>query len=87
MAPVSLLLLATYPSSHAALKAEKQLNAAGLQVELIPVPRQVHSSCGFGLLCDIGDHLELLKESGAEGLWKVLGAEQGHSRRRYEPYP
>jgi hypothetical protein len=87
VAPVSLLLLATYPSSHAVLKAEKRLYAAGLRVELIPVPRQIRSSCGFCLLCDIEGHLELLQESGVEGLWRVLGTEHGHSGRRYEPYP
>lgn len=78
-----MLLLATFPSSHAALRAEQRLKHEGLTVELIPVPRQIRSSCGFCLLCSIEDPVPDL---GAEGLWQVLDAELGPSRRRYEPY-
>jgi hypothetical protein len=82
-----MLLLATYASSQAALTAEQSLRAAGLPVELIPVPRQVRSSCGFGLLVDAQDQGRLLRESGAEGLWSVLEPTPGQHRRHYEPYP
>lgn len=78
-----MLLLATFPSSQAALRAEQRLKREGLTVELIPVPRQIRSSCGFCLLCSIAGPLPDL---GAEGLWKVLDAERGPTRRRYEPY-
>ncbi len=76
------LLLATYASSHGALKAEQALKAAGLKVELIPVPRQIRSSCGFCLLCETGE--ATLRETGAEGLWKV---QEAAGRRSYEPCP
>ena len=81
-----MLLLATYASSHGALQAEKSLKAAGLQIELIPVPRQVHSSCGFGLLAEVEDDGHLLRGSGAEGLWRAREPEPGQHRRTYEPY-
>lgn len=81
-----MLLLATYASSHGALLAEKTLKAAGLQVELIPVPRQVRSSCGFGLLVEVHDGGGLLRASGAEGLWWAKEPEPGQYRRNYEPY-
>ena len=81
-----MLLLATYASSHGALQAERLLKAAGLQVELIPVPRQVRSSCGFGLLAEVQDEGSLLRESGAEGLWRAREPEPGQHRRNYEPY-
>ena len=81
-----MLLLATYASSHEALKAEQNLKAAGLQVELIPVPRQVRSSCGFCLLVDVQDHGHILQESGAKGLWRVKEPEPGHDWRNYEPH-
>jgi hypothetical protein len=81
-----MLLLATYATSHGALLAEKRLKAAGLQVELIPVPRQVRSSCGFGLLAEVEDDGGLLRESGAEGLWRAHEPEPGQHRRTYEPY-
>lgn len=82
-----MLLLATYASSHGALWAEQQLRAAGLRVELIPVPRQVRSGCGFCLLVEGQGHGGLLQASGAEGLWRVQEPEPGHHRRHYEPYP
>ena len=81
-----MLLLATYASSHEALRAEQILKAAGLQVELIPVPRQVKSSCGFCLLADVQDHGHLLRESGGKELWRVKEPEPGQYRRNYEPH-
>ncbi len=80
-------LLATYPSSSSALRAEHRLKASGLAVELIPVPRQVRSNCGFCLLVDAGGSLESLRATGPDGLWRVLDPEPGTRRRRYEPYP
>ena len=80
-----MLLLATSASSHAALRAEKALKAAGISVELIPVPRQVLSLCGFGLLAEVPDGV-LLEESGAENLWQVREPQAGQWRRTYEPY-
>ena len=81
-----MLLLATYPSSHAALKAEQQLKATGLSVELIPVPRTVRSTCGFCLLVDVQDEGISLQKSGAERLWRVLEPPPGQHRRTYEPH-
>ncbi len=80
-------LLATYPSTSAALRAEHRLKASGLAVELIPVPRQVRSNCGFCLLVDAPECDESLRASGPDGLWRVLDPEPGTPRRRYEPYP
>jgi Protein of unknown function (DUF3343) len=82
-----MLLLATYASSHEALQAERRLKAAGLQVELIPAPRQIRSSCGFCLLAEVQDNGHLLLESGAAGLWMVQEPGPGQYRRNYEPYP
>jgi hypothetical protein len=82
-----MLVLATYPSSQAALRAESRLQAAGAGVELIPVPRQVRSSCGFGLLVELEGNEEHLLHSAPEGLWRVLPPLSGTFRRLYEPYP
>jgi hypothetical protein len=76
-------VLATYPSSHAALRAEGQLRADGIAVELIPVPRQVRSTCGFCLLAEVEDPGPL-RASGAEGLWRVTETDN-HPRRTYDP--
>lgn len=78
-------LLATYASSHEVLRAEQALRAEGFAVELIPVPRQVRSSCGFGLLVEVAE-VGVLQQTRAEGLWRVNEPEPGTWRRTYEPY-
>ena len=82
-----MLVLATYPSSHAVLRAEKTLKAAGLQVDLIPVPRQIRSNCGFCVLLELEGAETPLRATGPEGLWRALDPEPGTLRRRYEPLP
>ncbi len=39
-------------TTSAALKAEKALKAAGLEIKLIPTPRQLSSDCGMALRFD-----------------------------------
>lgn len=39
--------VATFPSVHDALQFEKTLKEAGLKLQLIPVPREISSSCGI----------------------------------------
>ena len=80
-----MLLLATYPSSHAALAAEKLCKAAGIPVELIPVPRQIHSACGFCLLVEDAEGTGL--PGTPESLWRVLEPAPGTVKKRYEPWP
>ena len=82
-----MLVLATYPSSQAALRAEARFKAAALDLELIPVPRQIRSTCGFCLLVNLEGHEELVQASAPDGLWRVLDPAPGTHRRRYEPYP
>lgn len=38
-----------FHTNSAALKAEKALKAAGLEIKLIPTPRQLSSDCGIAL--------------------------------------
>jgi len=88
-----MLVLATFLSTHAALRAEQELTGK-LPVELIPVPRQIRGDCGFGLLVGPLDPpgasrtAVILKRHGATGLWRVLEVDSPTSRRkekRYEP--
>lgn len=39
--------LATFETTHMALKFEKKCRKEGLDVRVIPVPRELSSSCGF----------------------------------------
>jgi hypothetical protein len=86
-------LLATYPSSHAALRAERDLLERGLAVELVPVPRQVRADCGFCLLADapeadaaFQERLETLRASGARELWRVASRPGGPGPRKENSY-
>ena len=79
--------IATFQSTHAVLRAEKVLMAAGLaQVRLVPVPSQVSSDCGVtvrflaadapraaALLAPVGD-LEGVFVQSATGGWEPLPA-------------
>lgn len=42
-------LVAIFHSIHRVMKAEKQLKLAGLDILLIPVPRQLSSDCGLAI--------------------------------------
>ena len=82
-------VLATFPSSPAALAAEQRLLGEGLAVELIPVPRQVHSDCGFCLLVETEAGLARLRACGAESLWRVTETRSPSTRKvkTYERCP
>lgn len=83
-------IIATFPSTQAALAAERTLLGAGLPVELIPVPSQIRGDCGFCLLVSgAGDPpggLEQLRASGARELWRVALAPAGPSARKVKTY-
>lgn len=86
-------LLITYESSHMAIRAERALKSRGLEVDLIPVPREISSACGFCLILGPAaleaPKLKLIRElcaPGREALWTVLElAGAGKKKeRRYE---
>ena len=83
--------IVTFASSHQALAAERQFLGAGLPVELIPVPRQIRSDCGFCLLVQGAEGAcERLRACGAQELWRVTATQAGPSSRKvysYERYP
>ncbi len=83
-------LIATFPSSQAALRAEQALRGT-MAVELIPVPRQIRGDCGFCLLVQTGaDGATELRHCGAQELWRVTTTQPDPSSRKvksYERYP
>lgn len=95
--PRPMMLIATFPSTQAALQAERALEGVVL-IELIPVPRKIHSNCGFCLLVgpiepDEGtfdSSIFALQSKGAQSLWRVIelvSQTSKHKEKRYEPYP
>lgn len=47
--------LATFDTTHMALFFEKSCRASGLNVKIIPVPRQLSASCGLACSYPCGD--------------------------------
>lgn len=60
--------IATFHSTNYALDFEKKLKAEGIDVKLMPVPRQVSSSCGTAAEypCELRERIRLICE--AEGI-------------------
>jgi hypothetical protein len=68
---------------HRVMKAEKALKVAGLDVRLMPVPRQLSSDCGLSIACRLRDREvieQTLDEAGAP--YDELHVRHGESYRR-----
>ena len=72
-------LVLTFPTTHAVLAGERALLGLGLDPELIPVPSQIDSSCGFclrlGVPADPAGRERLLNDAESldhEALWKII---------------
>jgi hypothetical protein len=52
--------LFTFPSTYYALSAERALKEAGLQGQLIPMPRELSSLCGLALEIDTAEEEKVL---------------------------
>ena len=53
-------LVITFESTHHAIKAEKVLE--GLEIEIIPTPRQLNSNCGISIKAETKD-FEVIKST------------------------
>ena len=63
------MCIATFPTSHAALRAEREAKAAGIAVRMVPVPRAISADCNMGMAAGVGDMPRLralLNDSGIE---------------------
>lgn len=72
-----------FHSIHRVMKAEKVLKKAGLDVRLMPVPRQLSSDCGLSLAFRLGDRAgvqQALEEAGCP--FEELHAREGEAYRR-----
>lgn len=47
--------LATFETTHMALKFERKCRALGLDVRVVPVPRELSTSCGFACRYPCGE--------------------------------
>jgi hypothetical protein len=68
-----------FESVHQVMRAEKVLKREGMEVDLIPVPREISSDCGVALELPLGlreEALRLFKENGIS-IMKCYTRDQG----------
>ena len=74
-----------FHSIHRVMKAEKALKLAGLDVRLVPVPRQLSSDCGLAIAFRLDQRGALEAELAAAGCpWEEFHASDG--KGRYRPF-
>ena len=67
-----------FHSIHRVMKAEKALKRAGLDVRLVPVPRQLSSDCGLAIAFRLDQRDAVEAELGAAGCpWEEIHAADG----------
>ena len=52
--------IAAFPTTHAALRAERAARDAGLTVQMVPVPRAISSDCHLGMQAPV-EQMEQLR--------------------------
>ncbi len=67
----------TFPSTHYALKAEKLCKNDGIQVAMIPLPRELSTDCGVALIVlpeECRNAVDLLRQEGLSlnGIHRLL---------------
>ena len=60
--------IAAFPTTHAALRAERAAKDAGLTVQMVPVPRGISSDCNVGMQAPVEDMERLRSILTAEGI-------------------
>ncbi len=77
-------LVAVFNSVHRVMQAEKLLKLQGIEMLLIPVPRQLTSDCGLAIRYAESDHARVQAVLAAAGLAGVeLYRREGND---YQPY-
>ncbi len=78
--------LITFYSTHHALKAEKILKNAGVEVMMIPIPKEITANCGSGVkfnIKDLGRINSLIKRSNLR-FWGCYKIEQYDREKQIE---
>ncbi|MGI6345454.1 MAG: DUF3343 domain-containing protein [Bacillota bacterium] len=79
-------ILVTFRSTHAALEAESALMIAGLKPEILPVPRELSTSCGLCIGLEMPDHQRI---AALLGEWQIdygaiYAVEHTDNQRHYQ---
>jgi hypothetical protein len=86
-------LVLTFATIHEAIAAERKAAALFAGAELVPLPPEVKSDCGFGLLlpgekADGRPSPEALAEAGIEptGIYRIVAVDPGRANRKEKRY-
>ena len=60
--------IVTFPTTFAALKAERAAAEGGVAVRMVPVPREISSDCNMGMEASIEDMQRLRSLLGSRGV-------------------
>ena len=60
--------IVTFPTTHTAIQAERAANEAGLEVRMIPVPREISSDCNVGMKASVDDMPQLRSLMNSKGI-------------------
>ena len=80
-------LIVTFRTTHEALKAEMAAGEAGIEVKMIPVPREISAECTMGMLVaeELEDGIrERLARDGIECVYVKPGEDGGFRAERAE---
>lgn len=80
-------MVLTFQSTHQAMHTESLL-LPHIEVEMIPVPREISAHCGLALLINQGDQvafLELMKKEPKEGMTLYVLKEED-KKKHFELY-
>ncbi len=74
-----------FSSIHYVMRAEKLLKGRGIQVDLIPVPREISSDCGVAIELPAGSEEEafhLLEENKVSILERYIRRQEGNLEKK-----
>jgi hypothetical protein len=65
----------SFASTHHAIAAEGSLKGRGINVEIVPTPRDITASCGLSIRFDVGQLEQVKKEIGK--IWPDIRLHRG----------
>ncbi|MGL4788808.1 DUF3343 domain-containing protein [Cetobacterium sp.] len=83
-------LIITFDSTHLVMKIEKFLLEAGISVQIIPLPGELKSSCGFSIKAEIEDInkiILLFKDNNIEeNIYSIYLCEKIGFKKTFSPF-
>ncbi len=83
-------LIITFDSTHLVMKIEKFLLDAGISVQIIPLPGELKSSCGFSIKAEIEDINKIIllfnENNIEESIYNIYLCEKIGFKKNFSPF-